>query len=180
MNHRLEALRKAAAVRPGPPAPVAPSPPSGPGSRAAAPDDRRPPARDVYQAAYIDFSKGGYQLAITGFRDFLRRFPDHKLADNAQYWIGESYLALAHSYANAGQQEDKATQALEEAVREFRRVITNYPRGTRCRPPLQGSPRAAGPQEAGRGADAPAVPDRQLPPRRGNAVARDRLTALKP
>src|SRR2546421_277637 len=74
-------------------------------------------------------AEGGYLLAITGFRDFLRRFPDHKLADNAQYWIGESYLALAHSYANAGQQDDKATQALEEAVREFRRVITNYPRG---------------------------------------------------
>jgi tol-pal system protein YbgF len=132
MNRRLEALRKAgAAVRPGPPASVAPSP-SPPSGQAAAPPRPTTGAllpEDVYQAAYIDFSKGGYQLAITGFRDFLRRFPEHKLADNAQYWIGESYLALAHSYVNAGQQEDKATQALEEAVREFRRVITNYPRG---------------------------------------------------
>jgi len=128
MNHRLEALRKAAA-RPGAPAPVAPSAPTGQAPAPPRPTTGALLPEDVYQAAYIDFSKGGYLLAITGFRDFLRRFPDHKLADNAQYWIGESYLALAHSYANAGQQDDKATQALEEAVREFRRVITNYPRG---------------------------------------------------
>jgi tol-pal system protein YbgF len=123
MNHRLEALRKAAAPRAAPPAAPAAQAPAGP-----RPTTGTLLPEDVYQAAYIDFSKGSYALAISGFRDFLRRFPDHKLADNAQYWIGESHLALAHSYANAGQ-EDKATPALEEAVREFRRVIANYPRG---------------------------------------------------
>jgi tol-pal system protein YbgF len=144
MNQRLEALRKAAGrSAPAAAAPTAPSsPPATPSSSPAvvspppspqAPAGPRPTTgtllpEDVYQAAYIDFSKGTYTLAMNGFRDFLRRFPDHKLADNAQYWIGESHLALAHSYANAGQ-DDKATQELEDAVREFRRVITNYPRG---------------------------------------------------
>jgi len=137
MNQRLEALRKAAGrSAPAAAAPTAPSSPPAvpsPPPSAQAPAGPRPTTgtllpEDVYQAAYIDFSKGTYTLAMNGFRDFLRRFPDHKLADNAQYWIGESHLALAHSYTNAGQ-DDKATQELEEAVREFRRVITNYPRG---------------------------------------------------
>jgi TolA-binding protein len=81
----------------------------------------------MYQAAYIDFSKGSYPLAITGFREFLRRYPDHSLAGNAQYWIGEAQLGLARSQANAGQ-TDRTTQSLEQAVQEFRKVVANYPR----------------------------------------------------
>lgn len=126
LSHRLEAARKAA--RPAPQSPV-PPPVQAPSAGAAPrPTTGTLQPEDLYQAAYIDFSKGSYALALTGFRDFLRRFPDHKLADNAQYWIGESHLSLAHNYANAGQ-ADKATQELEEAVREFKKVITNYPRG---------------------------------------------------
>jgi tol-pal system protein YbgF len=83
---------------------------------------------DLYQAAYIDFSKGSYLLAIAGFRDFLRRHPDHELADNAQYWIGEAHLSLARSHADAGRSGDEA-QALQHAVHEFRRVVANHPRG---------------------------------------------------
>jgi len=181
MNHRLEALRKAAAVRPGPPAPVAPSPPSGQAPAPPRPTTGALLPEDVYQAAYIDFSKGGYQLAITGFRDFLRRFPDHKLADNAQYWIGESYLALAHSYANAGQQEDKATQALEEAVREFRRVITNYPRGDKV--PTAIYKEALALLDLKKPAEARTRLQYLIdnfPRAEETPLARDRLTALKP
>ena len=101
---------------PAPAAPAAGRPSSGP-----------PQAQDIYQAAYLDFSKGSHALAIAGFREFIRRFPDHALAGNAQYWIGESHVSLARGYAN-GQQADKATQSLEQAVTEFRRVVTNYPR----------------------------------------------------
>ena len=138
LSHRLEAARKATARQiPQPQVPLQPQVPQPAPSAPAAPP--QPPGaprpttgalqpEDVYQAAYIDFSKGSYALAITGFREFLRRFPEHKLADNAQYWIGESHLSLAHGYADAGQ-ADNATQELEEGVREFRKVITNYPRG---------------------------------------------------
>ena len=87
--------------------------------------------QDIYQAAYIDFSKGSYALAMAGFREFLRRFPDHTLAGNAQYWIGESHFSLARGHANAGQ-ADKATQELEEAVQEFRKVLASYPRGEKA------------------------------------------------
>ena len=83
--------------------------------------------QDIYQAAYIDFSKGSYSLAIAGFREFLRRYPDHELAGSAQYWIGEAYLALARGFSDASQ-NDKASESLEQAVQEFKKVQANYPR----------------------------------------------------
>ncbi len=87
-------------------------------------------AEESYQAAYLDFSRGRYPLAISGFREFLRRFPDSSLADSAQYGIGESYYSLATAAASDGQSE-KATKSLEQAVQEFRKVVVTYPRGTK-------------------------------------------------
>lgn len=46
-----------------------------------------------YQEASLDFSRGHYPLAIEGFREYLRRFPEGEMAANAQYYIGEAYYA---------------------------------------------------------------------------------------
>jgi tol-pal system protein YbgF len=143
LNTRVEALNRQlrggaalpAAPRATPP-PATPSPgtPATPGGTPApTPITPRPTTGslqppDIYQAAYLDFSKGSYALAIAGFREFLRRFPDHVLAGNSQYWIGEAHMSLARGYTNASQGE-KAVQALEQAVLEFRKVAANYPRG---------------------------------------------------
>ena len=122
LSQRLETLSRQVRAT-SPPAPATPRPvpvpPRSPGGLQAS---------DVYQTAYIDFSKGSYPLAIAGFREFLRRFPDSELANNAQYWIGEAYFSLARGYANQGH-ADKVGGALEQAVQEFRKVIVNYPRG---------------------------------------------------
>jgi tol-pal system protein YbgF len=107
-----------------PPTASTPSPPQ----VAARPSPEDVSPEQAYQAAYIDFSRGNYPLAISGFREIVRRFPESPLADKAQYWVGESYYALARSNANQGQ-ADRATQALEQAVQEFRKVALNYPRG---------------------------------------------------
>lgn len=127
----LSRQQRAAAASPRPvPAPSAPAPAPAP-STAAVPSRPTTGAlqpQDIYQAAYIDFSKGSYSLAIAGFREFLRRYPEHELANNAQYWIGEAYFSLARSYTNASQ-ADKASEALEQAVQEFKKVLANYPRG---------------------------------------------------
>jgi tol-pal system protein YbgF len=88
-------------------------------------------AQDLYQGAYLDFSKGNYPLAVSGFREFLRRYPDHELSDNAQYWVAEAYLSLARGYADANQPEREA-QELQRAVQEFRRVVVNHPRGDKA------------------------------------------------
>jgi len=86
--------------------------------------------QESYQAAYLDFSKGRYTLAIPALREFVRRFPDSPQADSAQYAIGESYFSLARASASSGQ-ADKSRQELEQAVQEFRKVMVNYPRGSK-------------------------------------------------
>jgi len=135
----------ALAVGPGPRPPAAATPPpgaaavaGGPAPRAQAPTSpgprwstgSDPSPEESYQAAYLDFTKGNYPLAVSGFREFVRRYPDSPLADNAQYWIGESYFSLGRGRSNQGQPE-KANEALEQAVQEFRKVFVNYPRGNR-------------------------------------------------
>ena len=133
------------AATPGPGA-IAPAPPpsstgsssspTAPGTEAAPAIAARPTTdalqpQDIYQAAYLDFSKGSYPLAIAGFREFLRRFPDQTLAGAAQYWIGEAQFAIAKGYANAGQTA-QATEALEQSAQEFRKVLANYPRSDKA------------------------------------------------
>lgn len=81
-----------------------PQPPSGvPGPSVAratgggdqpAPAPSRSEADSLYSAAYTDYLAANYTLAVSGFEEYLRLFPDSELADNAQYWIGESYFSL--------------------------------------------------------------------------------------
>jgi TolA-binding protein len=104
----------------------APLPTPTPGG-ARAPGDAT--AEESYKTAYLDFTKGNYTLAIAEFREFVRRYPDAAQADAAQYWIGESYFSMGRTAASAGQAE-KAREALEQSVQEFRKVFVNYPRGT--------------------------------------------------
>jgi TolA-binding protein len=127
LSQRVETLRRELASRPGAPAPGGTP---GPASPSAPRSSGGPSPEQAYQAAYLDFSKGNYPLAIAGFREFVRRYPDSPLADQAQYWVGESLFSQARASLAAGQ-SDKATRELEQAVQEFRRVALNYPRGER-------------------------------------------------
>jgi tol-pal system protein YbgF len=54
----------------------------------------------LYASAYADFSKGNYALAIQGFEEYARTYPETELADNAMYWIGECYFSQG-SYTSA-------------------------------------------------------------------------------
>lgn len=69
---------------------------------------------EIYNAAYLDLSKGNHQLALQGFQQFLTKFPQSDLADNAQYWLGEVFYA----------QKDN-----QKASDEFKKVVEIYPRG---------------------------------------------------
>lgn len=44
----------------------------------------------LYNAAYEDYLRGSFDLAIQGFREYMKRYPGTDLADNAMYWVGES------------------------------------------------------------------------------------------
>ena len=69
--------------------------------------------RDNYQVAFELLKEERYEMAATAFKQFLVAFPDSELADNAQYWLAESYYA-----------SDK----FEQALKDFEVVINNYPR----------------------------------------------------
>jgi TolA-binding protein len=110
------------------PAPGAPATaPPATAQRSAAPGTQ---ASDLYQTAYIDFTRGHYNLAIAAFREYVRLYPGTPLAEKAQYWIGESHFSLARGHQTRGE-ADRAVQELERAVQEFRRVVITYPRGDR-------------------------------------------------
>jgi tol-pal system protein YbgF len=66
----------------------------------------------MYQAAYRDYQRGNYDLAIAGFRDFISRNPNSDLADNAAYWIGECLFSQ---------------KKYREAIEQFDTVVTRYP-----------------------------------------------------
>jgi tol-pal system protein YbgF len=70
--------------------------------------------RAVYDAAYQDLTRGNHGLAILGFQEVIAKFPTSELADNAQYWIGESYYA----------QKD-----FKQALQEFQKTASTYPQG---------------------------------------------------
>ncbi|HUJ62309.1 MAG TPA: tol-pal system protein YbgF [Kofleriaceae bacterium] len=81
-----------------------------------APDPAAGDAGAEYRAA-VDLVKAGkYDDAVTALHAFLAHYPRHDYADNAQYWIGESYYA----------QRDYA-----HALVEFRATIETYPRGNK-------------------------------------------------
>jgi tol-pal system protein YbgF len=64
---------------------AAPGPAGGP----AAPDPQR-----LYDQALSSYRSGDYATAAAGFQSFLKQFPQHGLADNAQYWTGETHFQL--------------------------------------------------------------------------------------
>jgi tol-pal system protein YbgF len=68
---------------------------------------------EMYQSAYRDYQRGNYDLAISGFQDFLQKNAKSDLADNAAYWIGESLYSQ---------------KKYRDAIEQFDRVVNDFPR----------------------------------------------------
>jgi tol-pal system protein YbgF len=66
----------------------------------------------AYDNAYSNYRLGDYPSALRGFESFLKSFPTHALAPNAQYWIGESH-ARQRQY--------------REAIEAEHRLLVTYP-----------------------------------------------------
>ncbi len=47
----------------------------------------------LYNQSYLDYTQGNNELARLGFRQYLELYPATSLADNALYWIGETFYA---------------------------------------------------------------------------------------
>ncbi|MBO0346908.1 tol-pal system protein YbgF [Roseibium sp. CAU 1637] len=68
--------------------------------------------RSDYDKAYSLAVNGDYAAAADAFQSFMALYPEHELAGNAQFWLGESLLA----------QRD-----FREAADAFLEAYTNYP-----------------------------------------------------
>jgi tol-pal system protein YbgF len=53
-----------------------------------------------YQTAFNLMKDGKYDEAATALKDFHARYPDHELAPNALYWLGEAHY-VRRDYASA-------------------------------------------------------------------------------
>ena len=79
----------------GPPPRITAASPPGRGDADAEP-------QQLYEQAYGYLLQKDYRSAETGFEDFLRRHPNHQLAGNAQYWLGEAFYVRGQYRAAAG------------------------------------------------------------------------------
>lgn len=70
----------------------------------------------VYQRAYDLLTAGKVRESQSAFADFIRRFPQSELADNAQYWIGEGFYSQ---------------KAWGDAKQAFQGVVDHFPFGNK-------------------------------------------------
>ncbi len=105
-------------------------------------------AEQLFAAAYSDYSRGNFDLALSEFKQYVETFPSSELADNAQYWIAEILLAQKKTPEALAELEkvaqinpagDKTSLALykratlllelgkkEEAVAQFLVLVKDY------------------------------------------------------
>lgn len=66
----------------------------------------------LWDNSFKDMMRGQYDLAISGFTDYLKFCPQGRYADNCQYWIAEAYYEM---------------KSWERAIEEYNRFLTSYP-----------------------------------------------------
>lgn len=108
-----------------------------------------PPAKDLYQSAYRDYTGAHYTLAAQEFTQLVQAYPQDELAANAQFYIGEiayhqgqyreaakAYDAVLQNYPGspktAAAQLQKGDSLIQigqraEGIRELRAVVQHYP-----------------------------------------------------
>jgi len=72
--------------------------------------------KERYDAAKRAFDRGDYSGARKGFQRLLTQFPASDNADNAQFWIGETFYR---------------EKWYEKAILEYQKVIEKYPKGNK-------------------------------------------------
>ena len=80
-----------------------------------------PPPKDAqgaYDEAYSLAQKGDYDGAERGFQAFLKQYPNHQLAGNAQYWLGDIAFSQRKDFA--------------EAAKLFGEAYKKYPKHTKA------------------------------------------------
>ncbi len=153
VNERLDAMQSGPSFATG--LPAAPTDGSDEGGSPAVAADNAPPPRELYSQAYADFARGNYDLAVQGFEEYLRAYPDTDFSDNARYWIGEclygkeqyedaigAWNQLLRDFPSSDKVPDarvKKGMGLErlgrrsQALLEYRYVLDRYPNAPAAR-----------------------------------------------
>lgn len=155
VNERYQALKATLPPAGEAVAGVPPSATNAPGTTGStvqapvAPTAPPPAPRELYSQAYADFARGNYDLAVAGFTEYIRAYPNTDFTDNAQYWIGEclygkkqfaeaieAWNTLFRDYTSSDKLPDarvKKGMALEklgrrsQALVEYRYVMDRFP-----------------------------------------------------
>ena len=85
-------------------------------SDAAGSPDKSTTDDQLYNEAKQAYDKGSLDKARQGFQQLIKTFPKSANADNAQFWIGESYYR---------------EKWYEKAILEYQTVIEKYPNGNK-------------------------------------------------
>ncbi len=95
---------------------AAPSPPTG--GETATPDERSAPPEEIrdYEEAFRRYRAADYAGAIDRFQVFLQTHPSSDYADNALFWMGESYFKMSD---------------YEQAAVAFDKVVKRFPNGNK-------------------------------------------------
>ncbi|MBF0126266.1 MAG: tol-pal system protein YbgF [Magnetococcales bacterium] len=70
------------------------------------------PPKDAYEAAFLLLKQNKFEESLTAFQNYLKASPKDKMADNAQYWIGELHYAQ---------------RRFPEALMAFNQVLLRWP-----------------------------------------------------
>ena len=132
-DQRLQRIESASPTQTASPSPLPATPPAAPASPAgtaaesqpapapaATAPAQTPPAAGIdpfaeqqaYQSAFDLLKSGRYEDATVAFQQFITEYPAGSYADNAQYWLGETYYI---------------TRRFEQAVQEFERLVSAHP-----------------------------------------------------
>lgn len=75
-----------------------------------------PSEQELYSRAKQFFDQGNMPQARRSFEELLQRYPRSENADNAQFWIAETFFR---------------EKAYEKAILEYQKVIEKYPKGNK-------------------------------------------------
>jgi tol-pal system protein YbgF len=104
----------------------------------------------LYQSAYSDYISSNYELAYSGFKSFIEKYPNAELAAQAQFYLGECFYSRK-MWSNAIKEYEKvegiysksnllASAQLkialcyeklgskQEAVKLFSLIVDNFPK----------------------------------------------------
>jgi tol-pal system protein YbgF len=92
-----------------------PAQPAAAGTSAGAGDPAS--AQAAYDVAFKAIRAGNYAEASRDFRTFIQQYPNHPLAPNAWYWLGESYYV---------------TTNYPVALESFQRLLSQFPQSDKA------------------------------------------------